>query len=334
MRKYSRNSSLVRAIAAVVLVTTCVACQPRPTGDEQSAPPSASGPTAGSPSGFPDASNTGVPAGVVLKQVPAQVSSGAGWHWDGRAVVIDADHVTLNGLDITGPVSNQHDYLTVTNTRIRCVGENDWCITLGSNSTISDTEIGGGANGSTYLHAIGVYTGGPNNLIQRVNIHHTIHGMRVDNGTTIRDSYIHDMPMGDPVRDLATGQTNTDDHTDAIMVTGAPTNELAPIVLDHNRIESGNTANFFVQRDVTDTSKRIPNLLIQNNLFLNVHRNGQDSSFGIDIENKGIGGTITITNNTFNKSSWTVGPIQAPASATTTGNTYTDGTPVTARTSS
>ncbi|HET6210893.1 MAG TPA: hypothetical protein VFD94_10945, partial [Jatrophihabitans sp.] len=37
--------------------------------------------------GYPDASNTGVPASMVLKAVPSQVSSGPGWHWDSRGWV-------------------------------------------------------------------------------------------------------------------------------------------------------------------------------------------------------------------------------------------------------
>ncbi|MGI8666443.1 MAG: hypothetical protein ACR2N4_10490, partial [Jatrophihabitans sp.] len=32
--------------------------------------------------GYPDATDTGVPASIVLKAVPSQVSAGPGWHWD------------------------------------------------------------------------------------------------------------------------------------------------------------------------------------------------------------------------------------------------------------
>jgi hypothetical protein len=242
--------------------------------------------------------------------------------------VIDADNTSLDGLDIAGAVANDHDRLRVKNTRIRCANENDWCITMGGNSTISDSDIGGGADGRTYLHAILIYTGGPNNVIDGVDLHHTVAGIRLDNGTTVRNSYIHDLNMGQPVVDLATGQTHTDYHSGGIMITGARPGNLTPIRIEHNRFEGGNTANLFVQRDVTDTSKRIGTLLIQNNVFLNVHQNDSDSSFGVDIENKGIRGPITIRNNTFNKSTWTVGPIRTPAGTTTSGNVYTDGTPV------
>ena len=40
--------------------------------------------------GYPDATNTGVPAGTTLKSVPAQVSSGPGWYYNTatKAVIV------------------------------------------------------------------------------------------------------------------------------------------------------------------------------------------------------------------------------------------------------
>src|SRR6185437_1421378 len=35
--------------------------------------------------GYPDATNTGVPSGTTLKQVPSQVSSGPGWSYNAAA---------------------------------------------------------------------------------------------------------------------------------------------------------------------------------------------------------------------------------------------------------
>ena len=48
--------------------------------------------------GYPDATNSGVPAGTALKAVPGQVSSGPGWHYDSRGWV----EVTGNGANLTG----------------------------------------------------------------------------------------------------------------------------------------------------------------------------------------------------------------------------------------
>ena len=55
--------------------------------------------------GYPDGSNTGVPASVVLKSVPAQVSSGPGWHWDSRGwVEIDGNNALFTGYSVNASV--------------------------------------------------------------------------------------------------------------------------------------------------------------------------------------------------------------------------------------
>jgi hypothetical protein len=274
---------------------------------------------------FPSAANTGVPAGTHLIAVPGDRKSGPGWRWNGVAVQVTGADTTLAGLDINGAVRNSYSGLVVRDTRIRCTNENDWCVSLGAHSLVMDTEIGGGANGMTYGHAIGLWSGGSEagNVIERVNIHHLIGDLRIDGGTTVADSYIHDLVMGDPVVDLATGAVSTDNHSGGLMTTrGSNT------VIRHNRFEGGNTANLFVQRDVTDTTQRIGSYLIENNLFVNVHKNDSDSSFGIDIEDKGIVGPIVARNNTFTRLGWTVGPVSLPPGSTATGNVYTDGTPI------
>lgn len=48
--------------------------------------------------GYPDAESTGVPAATTLKEVPNQVSSGPGWHFDPRGFV----QVTGAGANLTG----------------------------------------------------------------------------------------------------------------------------------------------------------------------------------------------------------------------------------------
>lgn len=273
---------------------------------------------------FPDAATTGVPAGTRLTRVPTNRTSGPGWEWNGRAVVVTRADTTLEALDIDGAVINQYDGLMLRNSRIRCTGENDWCLSLGAHSQVLHTEIGGGADGKTYGRAVGIWSGrsDANNLIVAVNVHSLIDDLRIDGGTTVADSYIHDVAMGDPVLNLATGEVTTNDHSDGLMSTGG-----GNIVVRHNRFEGGNTASLFVQRDVTDLTKRIGSVLIENNLFVNVHKNDSDSSFGVDIENKGIDGPIILRVNTFTHSSWTVGPIQVPPGSTESGNIFADGSP-------
>jgi len=276
-------------------------------------------------SGFPDASTTGVPTGTTLTQVPAQATSGTGWRWDGNhTVVVTAPNTTITGLDINGSLTNTYPGVTIKNTRIRCTNENNWCLTLGGpNATVTDTDIGGGANGTTYMHGIGVLSGGTNlnNLIQRVNIHHTIHGARIDGGTTVTDSYIHDLPMGDPVYNNATGTYSTTDHTDGIMSTGGN-----GTLITHNRVECGNTSTMFVQWE--SDQPQISSFTIQNNLFVNISKNNQVSSQGVAFEDKGIANPagITIKNNTFTPG-WQVAAIEAPTGSNVTGNVFTNTSP-------
>lgn len=275
----------------------------------------------------PSAATTGVPVGTSLTVVNG-VSSGTGWTSDSAGnLTITADGAVISGLDIQGSVSNgTHTGFTIDKCRIRCWGENDWGLILAQNCTVQDTEIGGGLDGVTFLRCVLIDSYGPNNLIQRCNLHHTTSGIRWDNGTTILANYLHDMVMGDPAQEFPTG-TTTDDHSSCMLCTGAVPTDLTPLYVYGNSLSSGNTANLFVQRDSTDATKMIGQITIDRNWFHNYHHNGQDSSFGVDIENKGILGPIVLTNNVFDKTGWTVGPAQVPnVNATYSGNKYTDGT--------
>lgn len=267
-------------------------------------------------SAFPDATSTGVPNNAHLISVPAQATSGKGWHWDGTALVIESDDVTLASLDVAGAVHNTHARLTVRDTRIRCIAERDWCLTLGSGSELSDSEIGGGESGHELLPAIGVLSGDfrePSALtrIERVNIHHTIHGMRIDGDTSVADSYLHDFPMGDA--------PYTDAHTDAIMCTAG-----SNVTVRHNRIASGNNALFFVQWQPGNVP--IADYVVEGNLFEGTARNQELSSFGVKIEAKGIGGTVLVHDNLF-AGVFQVGDIMVPGQADVRDNQSELGTP-------
>src|SRR2546423_12808670 len=50
--------------------------------------------------GYPDATNTGVPAGTTLKAVPSQVTSGPGWSYNASTstVTVTAKGTVLSGL--------------------------------------------------------------------------------------------------------------------------------------------------------------------------------------------------------------------------------------------
>lgn len=270
-------------------VTTTVTSSPSVTPTTTPTPTPT--PTMGS---FPNASNTGVPAGTVLTIVNGNYTVAAG--------------VTASGLDIRGSVVLMSG-ATLKNSLVRCVNVSDWCMELNGKNTITDTEIGGGANGTTYGPGDAFWSGGSNagNLFQRVNIHNTQDGGRVDGGTTVVDSWIHAMPTGDQPIPTA--------HGDGVQVTSG-----GNITYRHNTVEGGNNDSFFVQ---FSGAEPIGNITVDNCLLIGVSRNGQMSSYGVSIENKNIAASavLNVTNNQF-AGTFQVGPVNVPAKATATGNTY------------
>jgi hypothetical protein len=262
---------------------------------------------------FPTAACTGYAhTGTTLAKVPSQATSGNGWTWNGYAVATTVAGTTISGLDISGGFEDSKGAATLKNSYVRCTGITDWCLTVASNALITDVEIGGGANGTTMSTATGVYTGGPNNVFRQINIHNTSDGMRVDGGTSIYDSYIHDLIMNEAPAPGA--------HSDGSQTTAG----YSPILFDHDYVEGGtNDALFF---EVSSSPITV------NHTFLKYRiRNGVSSSFGIGAYH---GASISITNNIFSNE-FKGGSGSASGSAITnsispatiTGNTFEDGTP-------
>lgn len=280
---------------------------------------------------WPGAATTGIPAGVMLKRVPQDVTSAAqaggantGWTWDAAAgsIRITAAGATISAVDVSGGIvtSTIRPNMTVADTRIRCtaIDSGAFCGALGANSTMRDSEIGGGADGKTYINSQGFWVGdsSANNVISRVDIHHIVHGLHVDGGTTLEDSYIHDMPAGDHA-----GNDGGNGHSDGIFVSTG-----GHMTFRHNTFDqAANNCSIFVQ-DYDGTAEGIYDLTVRSSLFISTRRNGQASSFGVGIENKAITGadTIHVLDNVFSRG-WEVAPIEAPVGSQVSGNSYVDG---------
>ena len=124
-------------------------------------PPAVSGPPdcAGSPSscGYPDGSNTGIPAGVALKA--------------SRSVTADKPGQVIDGLDITGEINVTAPNVTIRNTRV--TGGGDWVVVVrdgADNLTIEDSELQTPA-GSPQDIACVLNIGDSKPTIRRANIH-------------------------------------------------------------------------------------------------------------------------------------------------------------------
>lgn len=262
--------------------------------------------------GFPDAATTGVPTGTKLTRVPQDKTSGDGWAWNRYGwIQVQSDGATLTGLDVDGSIHSDKSGVTITDTRIRCTGENDWCLSIGSDTTVRDTEIGGQGDGHSFGKAAGVYSGGSGsgNVLQRLNIHNTSDGLRIDGGTTLEDSWVHDLIMGDPVDPGA--------HSDGVQSTGG-----ANVVITHNRFETGNNCNVFVQW--LSGQPNVSHYQVSDNLFLSGHRNDQQTSYGVCIYGQGVQGPVSVTGNTFSHG-WQVAALTAPPETTLSANHFIDG---------
>lgn len=232
--------------------------------------------------GYPDETNTGVPAGTKLK---AEVSQ----------MTIRKSGV-YSGLNIRGGLVIEADNVTVKNSRIRCVdGNHGNCVQLGErHNTIQDSEIGGGASGHDYTaSAAAIYSGGTSNTnkILRVDIHHTDDGLRMDGGTTLQDSYIHA---------LASGVNGS--HSDGSQSCGG-----SGMSFLHNTIWGGNNDAVFLQGGDCGSNDASPlrDVVVNNNLFLCLDEPGNGSSYGISV---GRALNVSITNNHFDRG-WQAGPV-------------------------
>jgi hypothetical protein len=207
--------------------------RPTPAGSSSApppgTPPSANGHSdcAGDPGscGFPDAANTGVPAGLSLRTVPGQVSKGAGWHYDPRGwVEVTGSGTVLKGLYIPYNVDVSASNVTIEDVRIVVTGES-FGVSLRHthNVTIEDTEISSpDATGSGRL-LVGIkdiYGDTTGTVVRRDNIWHTSTAVQMSTGV-VEDTYIHDLGF------------KSGDHLNGITSNGS---DGSALVIQHNTV--------------------------------------------------------------------------------------------------
>ncbi len=156
---------------------------PTPTAVPTSPTPGSSAPTACLPNpsacGYPDGSNTGVPAGTVLTP-----SSGD--------FTVRNDGAVIDGMDIDGCITIAASNVVIRDSRISCPGP--YGIHLddriaATNLLIEDTEVD-----CENTQATGI--AGHNLAAVRVNVHGCENGLAMDDNTSLTDSWIHDLFTG------------------------------------------------------------------------------------------------------------------------------------------
>ncbi len=278
--------------------TTTAPSTPTATTSTTSATTSSSGMTncVSQPSrcGYPDATNTGIPAGTTLLRVPQDVTSGPGWTWDSRGWLQASSGAVVSNLIISGSVNVAGSNITVKNSRILVSGES-WGIGLqhATNAVVSNNEIG--IQGGTPRLMVGIkdiYGDSSGTQVLRNNVTNTATGIQVFEGL-IADNYIHDMGY------------ESGDHVNGTTSNGSTT----MMTIRHNTI-----LNKFDQTDAISLFQDFgleANRLITNNLVAG----GGYSVYGGANGSYGTTSNIQITNNRFSTLYFSHGGYWGPITA-------------------
>ncbi len=260
--------------------------------------------------GYPDATNSGVPAGTALLAVPGQVSSGLGWHYVSSGyVAVTGSGAVLSGLYIPYNVDVTASNVTIKNSKIVTSGSFVVSLRHTSNVTITHSTISG-ANATTGRAGVDIsdiYGDSTGMNITGNNISNFKTAVQVTTGV-ISGNYIHDPGYV------------SGDHTNGIFDTG--TTQALSI--------TGNTIlNSFGQTDAISLDDSTPYSPIANKTVTgNLLGGGSYTIYG----GNSLGNTSTnmhIDNNRFSQAyfsrSGQYGPVayyNTSATNTWTGNFY------------
>jgi hypothetical protein len=145
--------------------------------------------------GYPDATNTGVPAGTTLKAVPGQLTSGPGWSYNASTstVTVTAKGTVLSGLAITGTLQISASNVTVKNVQVTSGGNFGISLAHTTGVTIQNSAISGqNSTAGRVSYAIDdVYGDSTGMIIKANNISNFRTAIQVSTGQ-VDSNYIHD----------------------------------------------------------------------------------------------------------------------------------------------
>ena len=238
--------------------------------------------------GFPDASSTGVPAGMTLTP------------YNGN-LVINTPGAVISGLDIHGTVLINAPNVTLIDCKVTSsTGFNIVALKDGiTGVTIQNCEITGTGNG------VGGSTGiwGSGGTFIGNNIWGVENGITpTGNNTVIQDNYIHDL-------NTSAGSAG---HYDGIQAFGGYSN----LTIRHNTIDGRDTSDIFI----TTLWGPISNVIVDDNKLIGTA--GATLRVYSD-PNGGAPGNVQITNNVIQKGQWFAVDIQTPISVWSNNTDYT-----------
>jgi hypothetical protein len=227
--------------------------------------------TAPSPSGFPDASNTGVPAGTALSAYsgPSTVST--------PNTVIDGK--TIGCIRVSAPG------VIIRRSKISCSGgyavysgDGDYS---GTPLLIEDSEIDCKNTGGTALGDAGI-------TARRVNIHGCENGGDINQNFTVQDSYIHDLYNSSSAH--TDGLQFASGHFERGRVVGGSLN----VTITHNTIYGMGADGSFGTSAIISNRGDDRNVLIENNLLAG-------GAVAIYCEQGATGHNYRVINNAFSR---------------------------------
>jgi hypothetical protein len=204
--------------------------------------------------GFPDATNTGVPAGMVLKTVPSQVSSGPGWHYSfiDREVEVTGYEAVLKGLNIPYNVNITASKVTIIDDRIVHSGFYGISLRHTSGATIEHSTISGTnyTTGRLVSAICDLYGDATKTAIGYNNIFAARNGVQVSGGL-VSNNYIHSFGYV------------AGDHLNGILDAGTT----RPLMIFHNTILNNYAQTDAIYLNATQGGKSVANKTIEGNLL-------------------------------------------------------------------
>jgi hypothetical protein len=204
--------------------------------------------------GFPDATNTGVPVGTTLKQVPSQVSSGRGWTYNAvdKEVVVTGNGTVLSDLYIPYTLEIKASDVTVQDVQVMSNGSFGISLRHTTGVTIEDSTISGQnlTSGRVDSAIDDVYGDSTGIVIKNNNISRFRTGVQVSTGL-ITDNYIHDP-----------GYIHGD-HTNGIYVAGTT----RPLTIYGNTIFNDLGQTDDINLDASSSRQNVANKIVVDNLL-------------------------------------------------------------------
>lgn len=256
--------------------------------------------------GYPDATNTGVPPGTALTNVPAQSTSGSGWSYNAatQTVNVTTNGAVISGLNITGTLNIAADNVIVKNDQITTSSLYGVSLRHTSGVTVENSAISGlNATTGRVNYAIDdIYADSTGMVFKSNDISNWRVGINVTTGK-ITGNYIHD-PGFIP-----------GDHTDGIYDYYGD----APLAITGNTIENslGQTCDIILQ---SAAGTPVGNMTVSGNLLAG----GGYSIYAGGAQNDS--NNVKITNNRFGQSYYPKGGLWGPDASyqpTGTGNSWT-----------